>query len=170
MYWSSLSEAGLTGAKPSTTPIESNLRLTSVEYDQANGYTEDVILQDVTAYQRMVGKLLYATITRPDISYAVQVLSQFMHAPKRSHWDAAMRDMWLSLENYLFPGNQRNSRLSPEVQVRIPHDNPKRLLNLQQELHYKCITAKLRYTNSGFASVSKNWLCYCPMSCTLGLR
>ena len=86
-----ISEAGLTGAKPSITPIESNLRLTSVEYDQANGYTEDVILQDVTAYQRMVGKLLYATITRPDISYAIQVLSQFMQAPKRSHWDAAMR-------------------------------------------------------------------------------
>ena len=86
-----ISEAGLTGAKSSTTPIESNLRLTSVEYDLANDHIGDVILQDVTTYQRVVRKLLYATITRPDISYAVQVLSQFMQAPKRSHWDAAMR-------------------------------------------------------------------------------
>ena len=73
-----ISEAGLKGAKPSTTPIESNLRLTSVEYDLANDHTGDVILQDITTYQRVVRKLLYATITRPDISYAVQVLSQFM--------------------------------------------------------------------------------------------
>ena len=29
------------------------------------------------------------------------------------------QDMWLSLENHLFPGNQRNSRLSPEVQLRL---------------------------------------------------
>ncbi|XP_015081353.1 uncharacterized protein LOC107024962 [Solanum pennellii] len=34
---------------------------------------------------------MYATITRPDISYAVQTLSQFMQHPKRSHWEAAIR-------------------------------------------------------------------------------
>ena len=43
-----ISEAGLTGAKPSTTPIESNLRLTSVEYDLTNGHIGDVVLQDIT--------------------------------------------------------------------------------------------------------------------------
>ena len=47
--------------------------------------------QDVTGYQRLVGRLLYITITRPDISFTVQVLSQFMQQPKRSHWEAAMR-------------------------------------------------------------------------------
>ncbi|PHT40219.1 hypothetical protein CQW23_19073 [Capsicum baccatum] len=34
---------------------------------------------------------MYATITRPDISYAVQTLSQFMQSPKQSHWEAAVR-------------------------------------------------------------------------------
>ena len=70
-----IAEAGLTGAKPASTPMESNLRLTSVDHDQANGYSADTVLHDITSYQRLVGKLLYATITRPDISYAVQTLS-----------------------------------------------------------------------------------------------
>ncbi|XP_019251379.1 PREDICTED: uncharacterized protein LOC109230324 [Nicotiana attenuata] len=47
--------------------------------------------KNVGAYQRLVGRLLYVTITRPDINYVVQALSQFMQAPKRSHWDAALR-------------------------------------------------------------------------------
>lgn len=34
---------------------------------------------------------MYLTTTRPDISFAVQCLSQFMHAPKASHMDAALR-------------------------------------------------------------------------------
>ena len=51
--------------------------------------TGDDILHDITAYQRLVGKILYAT--RPDISYAVQILSQFMQSPKRSQWEAATR-------------------------------------------------------------------------------
>lgn len=47
--------------------------------------------EDVSKYQRMVGKLLYLTITRPDIAFAVQLLSQFMQRPKLSHWKAALR-------------------------------------------------------------------------------
>ncbi|XP_070014714.1 uncharacterized protein [Nicotiana sylvestris] len=42
-------------------------------------------------YQRLLGKLLYLTITRPDISLAVQSLSQFMHSPKVSHMEAALK-------------------------------------------------------------------------------
>uniref|UniRef100_A0A3Q7IG12 Reverse transcriptase Ty1/copia-type domain-containing protein n=1 Tax=Solanum lycopersicum TaxID=4081 RepID=A0A3Q7IG12_SOLLC len=86
-----IAEAGLTGAKPASTPMESNLRLTSVDHDQANGYSADTVLHDITSYQRLVGKLLYATITRPDISYAVQTLSQFMQSSKKSHMEAATR-------------------------------------------------------------------------------
>uniref|UniRef100_A0A3Q7H862 Reverse transcriptase Ty1/copia-type domain-containing protein n=1 Tax=Solanum lycopersicum TaxID=4081 RepID=A0A3Q7H862_SOLLC len=82
---------GLPGAKPASTPIEPNVRLTSLEYDLANCHTADEVLQDITDYQRVVGKLLYATITRPDISYTVQNLSQFMQSPKKTHWEAAIR-------------------------------------------------------------------------------
>lgn len=85
-----ISDLGLGGAKPSSTPIDSNQKLTSVDYDAHTGSTGDDPLPEVTAYQRLIGRLLYLTITRPDISFAVQSLSQFMQAPKRSHWDAAI--------------------------------------------------------------------------------
>ena len=86
-----ISDTRLSGAKPVNTPLETNLRLTSVEFDQTAGLQGDDVLIDNSVYQRLVGKLMYATITRPDISYAVQTLSQFMQHPKRSHKEAAIR-------------------------------------------------------------------------------
>jgi len=81
-----ISEMGLSGAKPVSTPLDPNLKLTSIEYDthvQGSGTTIlDRPLKDVGKYQRLVGRLLYLTMTRVDISFAVQTLSQFMHAPK----------------------------------------------------------------------------------------
>ncbi|RVW30967.1 Retrovirus-related Pol polyprotein from transposon TNT 1-94 [Vitis vinifera] len=42
-------------------------------------------------YRRLVGKLNYLTITRPDISFPVSVVSQFLQSPCDSHWDAVIR-------------------------------------------------------------------------------
>ena len=39
----------------------------------------------------MVGALQYLTLTRPDISYAVNKVCQYLHAPTTMHWTAAMR-------------------------------------------------------------------------------
>lgn len=41
-------------------------------------------------YQRIVGRLIYLSHTRPDIAFAVSV-SQFMHAPRVSHVEAVFR-------------------------------------------------------------------------------
>ncbi|KAF3623641.1 Mavicyanin [Capsicum annuum] len=86
-----ISEAGLSGPKVVSTPLEFNHKLTSVEFDQHLGTTNDPDLEDITAYQRLIGKLLYLTITRPDICFSLQVLSQFMQHPKVSHREAASR-------------------------------------------------------------------------------
>ena len=46
---------------------------------------------DPGRYRRLVGKLNYLTITRPDISFPVSVVSQFLQSPCDSHWDAVIR-------------------------------------------------------------------------------
>jgi len=48
-------------------------------------------LNDAIQYRRLVGRLVYLTITRPELCYAVHVLSQFMHNPKKEHMEAAKR-------------------------------------------------------------------------------
>ncbi|XP_073049461.1 secreted RxLR effector protein 161-like [Primulina eburnea] len=42
-------------------------------------------------YQRLVGRLIYLSHTRPDIGFAVSYVSQFMHNPKQCHMDAVYR-------------------------------------------------------------------------------
>lgn len=46
---------------------------------------------DATLYRQLVGKLLYLTRTRPDLSFAVGLVAWFMHKPHESHWKAAKR-------------------------------------------------------------------------------
>ena len=77
-----LSRYGMTGCKPISVPLEQNVKL---------GSEEGELLEDVTVYRRIVGSLIYMTITRPDLSYAVGLVSQFMQAPRKPHLDAARR-------------------------------------------------------------------------------
>ncbi|XP_060170856.1 uncharacterized mitochondrial protein AtMg00810-like [Lycium barbarum] len=88
-------EMGLSAAKPVQAPLDANLRLSSVGYDEfvseSNNTTADKPLQNVGKYQRLVGRLLYLIMTRVDITFIVQTFSQYMHAPKESHMEAALR-------------------------------------------------------------------------------
>ncbi|GAB2299331.1 hypothetical protein Dimus_038555 [Dionaea muscipula] len=77
-----LEEAGLLGAKPATIPMEPDLDLTTKGRDS---------LKDPTSFRRLIGKLIYLTITRPEITFAVNTLSQFMQEPKINHHKAALR-------------------------------------------------------------------------------
>lgn len=46
---------------------------------------------DASQYRRLVGRLLYLTVSRLDIVYSVNQLSQFLSSPRRTHMDAATR-------------------------------------------------------------------------------
>jgi hypothetical protein len=48
-------------------------------------------LKDIGQYQRLVEKLIYLTVTRPDIAFAVSLVSQFMHAHRTTHLEAVER-------------------------------------------------------------------------------
>lgn len=74
-----VSDLGLGGSKPVSTPIDLNQKFTSAEYDKHAGMTRDTILEDITEYQRLIGRLIYLTVTRPDIVFAVQTLSLCKH-------------------------------------------------------------------------------------------
>lgn len=45
-------------------------------------------LKDISHYRSLIGRLLYLTITRPDISFVVHKLSQFVAQPCSSHLQA----------------------------------------------------------------------------------
>ena len=77
-----LKETGKTACKPASNPIDPNLRLGEAEKDAT---------VDKEMYQRLVGRLIYLSHTRPNIAYAMSVISQFMHSPKEAHLQAAYR-------------------------------------------------------------------------------
>ncbi|GJW63069.1 retrovirus-related pol polyprotein from transposon TNT 1-94 [Tanacetum coccineum] len=71
-----LKEAGVMTSKPYKLPMDPNLKL------QAEMGSP---LQDPEVYRRYIGKLIYLTITRPDICYTMQLLNQFMQTPTSVH-------------------------------------------------------------------------------------
>lgn len=71
--------------------MEKNRKFTTSELDSTLSQSnEDTFLSNPSEYQHLVVRLIYLTITRPEICYSVQTLSHFMHAPKKSHLDAAI--------------------------------------------------------------------------------
>nr|CAN73122.1 hypothetical protein VITISV_024228 [Vitis vinifera] len=72
----------MSGCQPVNTPIEEGLKL-CVEPNQVS--------IDKGRYQRLVGRLMYLAHTRPDLAYALSVVSQYMHNPGEQHMNVGMR-------------------------------------------------------------------------------
>ncbi|KAG7590495.1 Retrotransposon Copia-like N-terminal [Arabidopsis suecica] len=74
-----LSTTGFLGSKPSSIPMDP-----SVKFFKTGGKA----IPNPEVYRKLVGKLMYLQITRPDISYAVNTLCQFSSAPTDVHLNA----------------------------------------------------------------------------------
>ncbi|CAL0315661.1 unnamed protein product [Lupinus luteus] len=77
-----LQDLGTLASKPAKTPSDPSLKL---HIDQGTP------LSDPSTYRRLVGRLIYLTISRPDITFAVQQLSMFMSSPCSTHLHVAHR-------------------------------------------------------------------------------
>lgn len=71
-----LEDTGFLRSKPSSLPMDPNLKLSM---------TDGTLLADLTVYRLLIGCLLYLMISRPDITYVVHKLSQSLSQPRSSH-------------------------------------------------------------------------------------
>ena len=63
-------------SKAAITPIVMGLKLNKEDNNKEF---------DPSLYKSIVGSLMYLTATRPDIMYAVSLISRFMERPKEAH-------------------------------------------------------------------------------------
>jgi len=77
-----LDDSDTIGSKLVSTPSDSSIKL---HLDSGTFYN------DIPAYRRLVGRLLYFNTTRPDITFITQQLSQFLSKPTQAHHHAALR-------------------------------------------------------------------------------
>lgn len=67
-----MKDSGCLDSKPVLMLTDANLKISKDEGE---------CLADVSQYRRLFGRLQYLMITRPDIAYSVNCLSQFVEAP-----------------------------------------------------------------------------------------
>jgi len=71
---------------PKLTPLPPGLLLTT---DNCPNIPDKITEMKNTSYREVLGSLIWLqVITQPDISYAVTLLSHFVHNPEKSHWSA----------------------------------------------------------------------------------
>jgi hypothetical protein len=86
-----LERFGMADCKPIATPLDAKtslVKLSEEEYEEHSHEMKDI------PYQEAVGSLMYAMVaTRPDLAFAVSVVSRFMSKPGPMHWMAVKRIM-----------------------------------------------------------------------------
>ncbi|XP_022003783.1 uncharacterized mitochondrial protein AtMg00810-like [Helianthus annuus] len=92
-----LQRSGLSDCKPMSSPMCSSQVLT---------IDDSLPLSDPVRYCQVVGALQYATLSRPDIAFAMNRVCQFMNVPTENHWSAVKRILcyskWTTIWVFLF--------------------------------------------------------------------
>ena len=73
-----LEDTGFLSSKPVLVPMIPNVKFTAADGD---------LLEDASAYRQLIGRLLYLTISCPDIIYTIHKLSQYVSQPHMPHLD-----------------------------------------------------------------------------------
>lgn len=73
------------GAWPIVSPMDQKIKLTKIDYP---------LLDDLTVYRKLAGRLLYLTITWLDLAYSAQVVIQFTDQPQKPPLDVAYKVLW----------------------------------------------------------------------------
>ena len=105
-----LARANMQDCKPIKTPMASDYSLSKV----------GTLFDDPTLFRQIVGALQYLTLTRPDLSFCVNKVCWFMHAPTADHWAAVkriLRYLQLTCDDGLFISK------SPKSTVQIFSDS-----------------------------------------------
>jgi histone deacetylase 1/2 len=79
-----LQKFGMLSCKGAPTPLSSTKSLSLMD-------GEPLGVEDSTRYRCIVGALQYLNLTRPDLSFSVNKVCQYLHAPTTSHWMAVKR-------------------------------------------------------------------------------
>lgn len=77
-----LDKHGMTDCSPVPTPMSTGSYLTKESGE---------LIDNVSQYRSVIGALQYVTLTRPDIAFSVNKLSQFLSSPRTQHWKACKR-------------------------------------------------------------------------------
>lgn len=76
--------ANMWSCKPVDTPFSTSEKLSITDGTSLGE-------EDSTRYRSVVGALQYLTLTRPDLSFAVNKVCQFLHSPTTTHWTTVKR-------------------------------------------------------------------------------
>jgi histone deacetylase 1/2 len=102
-----LKRVGMTQCKPVSSPLSTSEKLSLYEGTALGP-------KDATNYRSVVGALQYLTLTRPDISFAVNKVCQFLHAPTTVHWAAVKRIL-----RYLKQSTKLGVKISKSSSLRV---------------------------------------------------
>ncbi|KAF7835291.1 Retrovirus-related Pol polyprotein from transposon TNT 1-94 [Senna tora] len=142
-----LVRAGLENSTPQKTPMVAGLKLSSHGSEPCS---------NPSLYRSIVGALYYVTLTRPEISFCVNKLFQFIHNPQLTHWQAAKRVLRYLKDTFghglLFQKTLWLVMAGSETPKNVPDDVVKDIIIYGMDA---CGSTPLRCTGRGRLSSSK---------------